>query len=1692
VPNETTLAVVNGDPCHVPDFAVHELFLQQALRHPDALAVRQWDKRLTYAQLASQAAALVRRLKAASAGRGGRVGICMQRTPWLPASELAVLMAGSAFVPLDLDQPAERLKAIAGDAGISTALVDGAGGERLAGIVDRILYVDSPADETSAEEVTPGDVERVASGDVAYIMYTSGSTGRPKGVMVTHGNLRSFVAAISQHLGEDPDGYRLAAFAAIGFDVSVYEFFTTLAQGASLHLVSEAERADAERLQRFLQAHRVTRVFLPPVLLPLLDPDSLPGIRELIVGGEACDPSQVARWAVPGQRRLYNWYGPTEATVAVTGAELRGGWEKPLPLGRPLPGCRIYLLDENMRMCAPGQAGELYAGGPQVSLGYVSSPENARFVPDPFADPASAGTMYRTGDLARWDEDGTIWFLGRADRQVQLHGRRVELGEIEVVLSRHPRVRQAAVDISGSVIRAYVTPANASSEELRAHCAAWLPGPMVPVSVTALDQLPVTVNAKVDFSALRRLVPPGAVEPSGSGQAGGVVPGESATDLGKAVATCWASLFEVATPTIAEDFFLAGGDSLYAMRLASTLRNITGREVSAQDIFAGRTVGGIAARISSADPLNGVSLPTGSAAALSPAQRSLWFIEQFAPGISVHNIVLSERIEGVLDVPALERAFEQVTTGQSALRWRLRLEDGLPAVTVADPEPVTIPVDDLSSLDPGCADAQVNQILQDEAGTPIGLTAGPLWRIRLLRLAAAEHVLVITVHHIIFDGWSQAILYRELGQAYRRSLADDESQPVGSPVTFADYTAWVTDRVQRKGQADTAWWERHLSSSPAVLDLPRDRPRPPVVTFSGAVRGAPVAAALAADVGRLANSEATTAGTVLLAAFAVLLRRLSGEHNLIIGTPVTDRAYAELEDIVGFFIRTLPLRLTIEDQATFAEHVRRCRDELASARQHADAPFGQIVDALGGARDLSRNPLYQVMFNVYNFAEAHLELDGATARPMHVAIPGALVDLTLYVIVHGDGMRLEVAYNRDIYDGPRMEALLDSFVCLLGDLVRAPDRSVLAASARPGRGRLPDWTAPLSIAVPDSPGLLEQVRVVALAEPGSVAAEDLEQTLLYRDVVRAVDRTAAALRAAAVRPGGVVAVLAGRTWLLPAVLLGVLATGARWVILDGELPDQVLRQRIAALGPEALIRCGVAEVVTAEVLPTAGQELPVIDAATLAAVGSCADTSAGERGYLSLTSGTTGEPKVIDTEESPLVHFLNWYRAAFRLGHQTRVAMLSGLAHDPLLRDVFTPLTCGGTLVVAPSALLRDPGRLLAWLAERAITVAHVTPQLVRMLIAADLPCVLRDLHLVAVAGDQLTEGDVAALRQIAPNAKIVNFYGTTETPQAQGYFEIPVLDRAPDRAALAALRTMPVPVGEGIDGVQLLVMSSCGEPAAVGELGEVIIRSRHLSRGYRQARRDTGPFRPLPGAGEGRVYRTGDLGRYAASGAVSLAGRADDQVKVRGFRVELGEVEAALRAHPDVEDAAVRVFEQHGVPSLDAYVTSAAPLIAEQDVLGLLRTRLPPYAVPSAITLLPAMPLTAAGKVDRAALPAPGRATPGRAIDDAPSADLERLVLAIWKEVLGVPRIGIDDNFFEIGGNSLAIIDVRLRLTRALGRPVLVVDLFRFPTVRGLAAHLAGGQVDSDLLVADLRGRLRRQRSSRRVPQIRRGGVSQ
>ncbi|GAA3446650.1 non-ribosomal peptide synthetase [Planomonospora venezuelensis] len=1692
--------------------SLHDLVVGQAARTPDATAVRQWDRTLTYRELVDAAGELAGRLRAAGVRPETRVGVCGRRTPDLLVSVLGVMMAGGAYVPLDPAHPPARLRTVIEDAGIGTVVADGDGRGLLAGIPVRLTGPRGgtaagappghPGDGGSPEPATgPAGTPpcRIRPDHAAYVLYTSGSTGRPKGVVVSHAAAVSFVTMAGELFGLDA-GCRSIGFAALGFDVSVLDVFAPLARGGSVMFIPDGDRTDPVRLQRFLEHHEVTWGTIPPALLPLLDPDRLPLLRDLLTAGEPAGPEQVARWSRPGLRRFHNWYGPTETTVCVVGGELTGTWDRPLPIGRALPGCTARILDDRLAPCPPGTPGELCIGGPQLARGYLDRPglTAERFVADPYGPPGAR--LYRTGDRVVLEPDGRIGFLGRLDRQVKVQGQRVEIGEIESVLRAHPDVGHAVVDLDTgpgglAELTAYLAPASAPAlDGVRDHCLARLPAYMVPTRVVRLPSLPLTVAGKVDLGLLRS-GGDGSGPPAGTGNGLPAGRGTRDADSGgtraprnaveETVAAVWARTFEVPEPGLDDDFFAAGGHSLLAMHLVAGLRAGLRREIAVEDVLAGRTVEGIALRAGQAPPIE--DPPAGTAApALSAAQRRMWFVERLAPGTPVHNIAMAQRLTGPLDAGALRAALSAVSARHEVLRWRIEESGGVPAVAVDPPGEVGLPVEVLPADAPAGEWAEdgvperVGEWLEKEARTPFDLAAGPLWRARLLRLAQDDHVLAVTAHHIVFDGWSQDVLYDDIARAYR----GDPFTPLAT--SFGGYAAWLTGR---EDAAALDRWAGHLDGAPAVLDLPRDLPRPAVQTFEGATARAEADAETGAGVRALAARLGATPYAVMLAAFAQVMRRLTGQPEMVVGTPVADRRDPAFEPLVGCLVQVVPVRLAVADDAAFAGHVTECQRELSGAFAHLDVRLERLVERLGAGRDLSRNPLIQVLFNMYDFTEPRLDLPGVSARPLPPGLPGSLFDLTLYVGERGGRYVFQAVYNPRLFHAGRIEALLAGYVHLLGELVAAPEQPVRLASMRPqdapppgdasagdasagdasagdaSAGDASAGGAPAPAGAPPGPaaeGVVERVLARAAEHPDRIAVTGAGGELTYGELAALVTRTAAATAAVA-GPGRAVAILAARRVELPALLLGVLAAGARWAVLDPALPPARLAAQAAAVDARALLCCPgtapppeLAGLAPVQPFPPGGgrAQEPGADAGRRPLPEAVPVVPAGERGYLSFTSGSTGDPKPVRAAEGPLARFLGWYPEAYGLTGRDRFALLAGLAHDPLLRDALTPLVLGGPLHVPDQDDIRDPARLAGWLRDRAVTVAHLTPQLAVLVAAAGVP--LPALRLVLFGGDRLTWAEAARFRQVAPAARLVNAYGTTETPQVQAVFEIADGDRA-DQAGPGGPggHGDAVPVGRGADGAELLVLGGNGLPAAVGELGEVVIRSRRLAEGYLDERLTRERFTTEADGETGR-YRTGDLGRYDPAGRVVLAGRADGQVKIRGYRVELGEIEGALMEHPDVRAAAATVADRPGGPVLRAYAVPARAGVRPADLRRHLGDRLPSHAVPADVILLPALPLTPNGKADRAALPEPAPRPAGTRADE-PAGATERLVAGVWREVLGLPRISAGENFFEIGGHSLATAEVQARLAALLGRAVPIVDLFRFPTIRSLAAHLDG-----------------------------------
>ncbi|MEW5929506.1 MAG: amino acid adenylation domain-containing protein [Gemmatimonadota bacterium] len=1272
--------------------------------------------------------------------------------------------------------------------------------------------------------------------------------------------------------------------------------------------------------------------------------------------------------------------------------------------------------------------------------------------------------MYRTGDRVRWTAAGEIEFLGRVDQQAKIRGFRIEPGEVEAALMGLPEVGEAFVTVREDApgnrrLAAYLVPAGGaelSTAGLRARLAARLPEYLVPSAFTVMERLPLNANGKVD----RRALP----APEQAAEAAFVVPRTPAEEV---LAGIWAEVLGVERVGAETGFFELGGHSLLATQVVSRVRQAFGVEVPLRALFEAPTVAGLAGRIEAlrgagtppAPPIERVSrdgpLP------LSFAQQRLWVLDRLEPGSAAYNMPGALRLRGPLHAPALRAAVAELVRRHEALRTTFAEQGGAPVQVVRPPAPLPLPLVDLRALPGAARERHAERLASVEARRPFDFARGPLLRTTLVRLGDEDHVLLLTLHHVVSDGWSMGVLVREVFALYDAFSRGGPSPLPELPVQYADYAVW--QRRWLSGEAlerQLAWWRERLAAAPPLLELPTDRPRPALPRHRGAACPLHLDAALAGELRALGRREGVTLFMTLLAGFAVVLGRWAGQEDVVVGTPIAGRTRRETEGLIGFFLNTLALRTDLSGNPSFRALLGRVREATLGAYAHQDLPFERILEELQPARSLSHSPLFQVMLNVLNLQEeGRSELPGLAVERFGEHEPMSKFDLTLYVGEGEGGIRLNLVYDADLFEGARMAELLAQLRALLTQAARDPDRALASYTLRTPAARavLPDPALPLPAAWHGPVHALFAAQ--ARRAPERTALREAGAAWTYGELEARSNQLAHRLLARGLGRGETVAVYAERSAALVWAMLGVLGAGGAFVVLDPAYPPARLARQLAAARPRVLLRVESAGALPAEVeawLDGAGAarlDLPALpDARRTGFPGEHpstapeVDVGPEDVAYVAFTSGTTGEPRGIVGTHRPLSHFVAWQREAFGLGEEDRFALLSGLAHDPLLRDVFTPLSLGATLCIPDPRRMGTPGYLARWLAEEAVGAVHLTPamgQLLREGGGGGLPA----LRHVFWGGDKVRAGDVAALRERAPAAESVVFYGATETPQAVSYFPVPRQWRGPE----------VLPVGRGIAAAQLLVLRPGGGLAGVGEVGEICVRTPHLARGYlhdEAGTRERFVGNPFGGDPEDRMYRTGDLGRYRPDGAVQILGRADAQVKVRGFRIEPGEVEAALREHRGVREAVVVLREEAGGEArLVGYVAAGEEGPSAAELREHARARLPEHMVPGAIVVLESIPLTPNGKVDRRALPAPE--SPGTAEHEAPRTATEEVLAGMWAETLRRERVGVTEDFFALGGHSLLAMRLVSRLREAFGVEVPLRALFEASTVARLAARI-------------------------------------
>lgn len=1658
------------------DRTVVAQFEDQAQRTPAATAITDGLSRLSYAEFEHRTRAVANALIEEHGVRPDDiVALRIPRSIDLVMAIWGVLRAGAAYLPLNLSDPAERIAQVLEDSACRAVLAAG---------TDRVFS--HPALDVRALAARPAGPElpknpRVTAGQAAYCIYTSGSTGAPKGIRIGHRALSNRLQWMREELGLSSQDVFLQKTAA-SFDVSVWELVLPFTLGAQQVLLPAGAEGDPARIETTIRRHGVSVLhFVPSMLSAYLDdrPDGLPGVRVCVCSGEALERPLADRFFAAHQiTELWNYYGPTEATIDVTSVRVpRTG---SVTIGRPAANNRLYVLDPLDQPLPPGVPGNLCIAGVQVGEGYLNRPglSAERFTRIPAL---TEGTLYRTGDQAAWTRQGELRYLGRDDHQVKIRGYRIELGDIETALLSHPGISRAVLlpvgEQAAAALLAFVVLGPDHREPLddaalRKLLRKQLPGYMIPARFIPVPEVPVTGNGKIDRKALLALSERSSLGNARETTAGQAAepPSGHARDAGDPASAMqgvrelellaiWSELLPPGSIGRFDDFFDIGGHSLLVLRLRGRLLERLGIDIDTAALFRHSTIAAQATLLESATGGAGqrfTSRSLGSRSPLSHDQERMWFLHLLEPDSTAYNIRALADIRGALDFELLRESFAQLQQRHEILRVTYGMDEGRPYQLAHSQLPLRFEHLDLRSLvgEQALAAAE-RRILAEETQTFALSSEAPL-RATLMTLGEEQHQLLITLHHIAGDGWSMRLLTGELAEIY--SALRDHQQPAlpELPLQYRDYATAVREPgYQAESEAQLAWWVENLAGTPR-LALPTD-PSPTLTAGTIGVR-TPGELSQAAS-RRLRQSHLGTDFETAMAALVLLLSRLSGQQDVSVGFPVTNRPEVALERLIGLFVNTLVLRVEVPEAATFSELLALVRERLRAAYQHQEASFGAVVERLNPERDVNRPPVFDVMLNDVGSVQAEARIPGLELRfSDEVFEPEAKVPFAFYLSrtagADGEVLHLELVHRPDLATPERGSALVAQYLGLLEQIAENPGRP-LAEYSLVVPGDLDGATAlGQSIDAPLLPTVPELIRARAAEHPDATAVEQGERRLSYRELVQAAERIAKQVCAIGVRRGQVVAVTGSRSPGFLAALLGVLSSGAVFLPIDPALPYGRLARLLDVGQPALCLR-------TDPALPP----LPGVADLLVDAEGSAIDRQPGaeagielptlgrdDAAYLFFTSGTTGTPKGVLGRHQSLAHFLLWEREAAQINERDRVAQLTSLSFDVMLRDSLIALISGGTTVLPGEADGLSGTAVLRWLSRERITVLHTVPTVLRSwLLDAPAEALFGTLRTVLFAGEPLPGELVDKLRAVVPgDCEVFNLYGPTETTLAKLAYRLPAGPATPGVQQ----------IGRPLPQCQALVMSG-NRPCGVSELGEIVLRTPFRSLGYLHDPKATDAAfvtNPLTGDAADKLYYTGDLGRVRPDGGIDIFGRRDHQVKLNGVRIQPGEIEQVLLQHPQVEAAALVTFGSSEDKVLIGYAVVAedAAAAAGTDHRGIagtlrafLRDQLPAAMVPSEILLVPGIPVTQNGKLDRNALPAPQLVTTDEQATLAASSPVEQAILGFWEQVLDRPVPGVDLDFFALGGTSMKLLRLFALLDERFPQQLRIAQLFSHATIQ-------------------------------------------
>ncbi|MFK0311187.1 amino acid adenylation domain-containing protein [Pseudomonas sp. NPDC090233] len=1663
------IAANTATAMEVPALPVHQQFAAWAAQTPDAPAVAFAEQVLSYAELNQRANQLAHRLIGMGVGPEVMVGLSVERGLDLIVGLLAILKAGGAYIPLDPGYPQARLDYMIEASGMTLLLTHAALAPRFEGRGPGLLCLDqlAPSDEPI------GDPQLCLPADTAaYVIYTSGSTGNPKGVVISHGALGNFVASMAQQPGL-AIGDRMLSLTTFSFDIFGLELYLPLTCGAQLVLAGKDIAQDPGAALQLARRWSVSALQATPstwrMLLDHGDVAALAGCK-CLCGGEALSPELAARMlAAIGP--LWNLYGPTETTIWSARYRLDAEHSQPL-LGQPIGNTSLYVIGADFSLVPEGVAGELLIGGLGLARGYLNRPSLTaeRFLPNPFS--GRGERLYRTGDVARLRADGNHEYIGRADHQVKIRGFRIELGEVESALLACEPVREAAVVAQpgpgGEQLVGYIVARDAALAEadgaaqgavrdaLKTRLKASLPDYMVPAHLMFLQAMPLTPNGKLDRKALPK-------PDVSQWQQAYVAP---RSELERQLAAIWQTLLQVRQVGLHDDFFVLGGHSLLVTQLVSRIRDELGRQATLRQVFEAHTLQAQAALL---EGLQGDShTPIGRASRqaalpLSYAQERLWFLWQMQPHGTAYNLPRALRLRGALDIDALRASFAALVERHEPLRTTFAHDaDGVRQVVHAS---LALPLQvqpvsrgdgevDETALIAGFIDQHVRQ--------PFDLVNGPLLRVALLALADEDHLLVLSQHHIVSDGWSMQVMVDEVVRGYAARVERQAPDFTALPIQYADYAVWQRQRMAGgERERQLAYWQAQLGAAQPLLQLPADRVRPSQPSHRGGQLELHLEPALGDALKQLGQRHQATLFMVLLTAYQALLHRYSGQEDIRVGVPVANRNRQETEGLLGVFVNTLVLRATLDGRMPFEHLLSQLRNTVLQAQDHQDLPFEQLVEALQPERSLSHTPLFQVLFNHRAPASqaAAPTIPGLTIEALGADTQDAKFDLNLETVESPEGIIATLVYATDLFDASTAQRLLDDWHRLL----QAMAANAAQALAEPVLGSDASRQALASLcqgAVRDAsqaPLMLQLFQSQVASNPQQLALVCGEQRLTYAQLDEQAQRLACQLQGHGVTAERLVAVAAERSAAFVISLLAVFKAGGAF--LPVELRGQPLRTRQMLEDSQACLLLGpgswLAEHAQASSLPTIAFE----DFAQLPAGGRLLPVSrdADQAAYVIFTSGSTGRPKGVLVSQGALADYHASALAVLPLAEVSSMALASTLAADLGYTTLFGALGSGRCLHLIDENLAMDAQGMAQYMSREAIDFIKLVPSHLQSLLKVAQPQQVLPRRCLVLGGEASTGALVAQVQALAPECRVVNHYGPSETTIGVLATELP-------RVAI----DQPVPLGRPLANVRLHMLDPTLQSVPEGVFGELYVAGPGLARGYLGRPGLTAErFVPDPHSSLGeRMYRTGDRVRVR-QGVIETHGRIDDQVKIRGYRVEPGEVGACLRGMPQLVDAAVVSCDSEQGKLLVAYVvTHAQTTTLREDVQAYLRAHVPEYMIPSHVVSLAALPLTANGKLDRKALPAP-QLNAARVAYQAPETELQAQVAQIWQEVLKVEQVGLSDNFFELGGHSLLVMGVLSRLQLELGIGANPQLMFQFPVLNEFVEHLEppAGVLDADRL---------------------------